>query len=129
MPLDQRKRLIANLVQLNNDQDPAWETLQISYSRLLKTLDTCLNDHLANERKATSLPKPMFSSPNKAIFPTGESDQAQTIPEAVLFVEDITDRLSQGNFRNLNLQCMSLIINSLHRFSRPMETWSSLLQR
>ena len=100
LPLDQRKRLIANLVQLNNDQDPAWETLQISYSRLLKTLDTCLNDHLANERKATSLPKPMFSSPNKAIFPTGESDQDQTIPEAVLFVEDITERLSQGNSKN-----------------------------
>ena len=96
--MDLRKRLIANLVQLNNDQDPAWETLQISYSRLLKTLDTCLNDHLTNERKATSLPKPilMYSSPTKSIFPSNDADQDQTIPEAVLFVEDITERLAQG---------------------------------
>ena len=80
LPLDQRKRLIANLVQLNHEQDPAWETLQISYSRLLKTLDTCLNDHLTNERKATSLPKPILMYPNntanpnnKSIFPSNEN--------------------------------------------------------
>jgi exocyst complex component 2 len=98
VPLDQQKRLIANLVQLNSDQDPAWESIQINYTRLLKSMDTCRDDHLTNDRKATSLPKPILfpTSPSKvssSIFPTGEADQAAP-PEAVLFIEDITDRLA-----------------------------------
>ena len=75
MPLEQRKRLIANLVQLDHDQDPAWECIQINYNRLLKTLDTCRDQHLALERKASSLPKPLFKPTNNpggpvsSIFP------------------------------------------------------------
>ena len=61
------------------------------YSRLLKSLDTCLNLHLTNERKVTSLPKPVvYSSPTKSIFPSNYNEQDFAIPEAVLFVEDIT---------------------------------------
>lgn len=47
-------------VQLDHDQDPAWECIQINYNRLLKTVDTCRDEHLALERKASSLPKPLF---------------------------------------------------------------------
>ena len=94
-PLDQRKRLIANLVQLDHDQDPAWECIQISYNRLLKTFDTCRDEHLTLERKATSLPKPILynAGAKTSIFPDDEQEN-QSVPEAVHFVRDITDYLS-----------------------------------
>ncbi len=90
MSIEQRKRLIASLVQLDPDQDPAWECIQISYSRLLKSLDTCRDDHLALDRKA--LPKPHIA-PATNLFPNVGSEQ-ETLPEAVHFVHDVTDHLA-----------------------------------
>jgi len=96
MPLDLRKRLIANLVQLDHDQDPAWECIQINYNRLLKTVDTCRDEHLALERKASSLPKPLFkptiANGNTNIFPDNNGEQG--LPEAVHFVRNLTENLS-----------------------------------
>ena len=70
--LDQRKRIITNLVQLNSEQDPAWECIQISYDRLLKMLDQNRDEHLALDRKkamTTNLAKPMFMNKSESIFP------------------------------------------------------------
>ena len=58
---------------LDHNQDPAWECIQINYNRLLKTLDICRDEHLALERKASSLPKPLFkptsTTVGSSIFP------------------------------------------------------------
>ena len=97
--LDQRKRIIANLVQLNSEQDPAWECIQISYDRLLRSLDKNRDQHLALDRKATSLPKPIIlnkSGNGGGIFPmTQDVEDLSSIPEAIHFVTNITDFLAQ----------------------------------
>ncbi len=112
LSMEQQKRVISNLVQLNHNQDPAWECIQVHYNRLLKMMDACRDQHLANERKATSLPKPNLLPPTAAatattaplfpqspsshkIFPGNNQDnQDLTIPEPILFVESITERLA-----------------------------------
>ena len=97
--LDQRKRIIANLVQLNSEQDPAWECIQISYDRLLRSLDKNRDQHLALDRKATSLPKPIIlnkSGNGGGIFPvTQDVEDLSSVPEAIHFVTNITDFLAQ----------------------------------
>lgn len=94
VPLEQRKRFIANLVQLDNDQDPAWECIQISYNRLLKSLDTCRDDHLALDRKASTKPVTIFNGKSSSIFSSDQDPDA--IPEAIHFVHDITEQLAMS---------------------------------
>lgn len=107
LPVEQQKRFIAILVQLRSDGDPAWECLQIQYSRLLKMMDDCRDEHVNKAKHAlTNIPKPflqtgMTSSPSSnrlsALFPNAQDtlfNQGEFIPEPVLFVEDLADRLA-----------------------------------
>lgn len=80
------------MVQLDNEQDFAWECIQISYTKLLKTLDNCRDDHLALERKATSLPKPNIFNGKSSVFPAEQDPNF--LPEAVHFVHNVTEQLS-----------------------------------
>lgn len=46
-------------VQLQSEGDPAWDCLQIQYSRLLKMMDDCRDDHVEKAKHATTnIPKP-----------------------------------------------------------------------
>ena len=92
VPLEQRKRIIANLVQLNSEQDPAWECIQISNDRLLRSLDQLRDKHLALDRKTSTLPKPFEKS---SLFPLANEDtDLASTPEAINFVNSITEYLA-----------------------------------
>lgn len=41
LTVDQQKKVIANLVQLQVDEDPAWSCLQVQYGHVRQLLDDC----------------------------------------------------------------------------------------
>lgn len=94
LTLDQQKKIIANLVQLNFEGDPAWECLQVHYREVLARLDACRNEHIELNHTEV-IAQPQFgvgaSTPtsNQVLFP--EDDQTNDgIPSPVMFIEQAT---------------------------------------
>lgn len=94
--VEQQKKVIANLVQLNVDGDPAWSCLQVQYAHVLKNLDQCRDSHLEKNRAKPHQRFPSSPSTKNLLFPAAtEADQSDTLPECVLFVHDVTEKLAE----------------------------------
>ncbi len=96
LPIEQQKKLIGSLVQLEKDGDPAWESVQTRYRLTFQLMENCKNLHL--EKDGNLLPRstgqPLFASPAgkiRAMFTPPEDPDR--VPQNILFVEDITERV------------------------------------
>jgi len=99
LSVEQQKKLIGSLVQLEVEGDPAWECVQTRYRVISELMESCKNSHLSLDC-APSPPKPapraaVGASPAekiRAMFtPPPDPDK---VPQNVLFVEDLTDRVA-----------------------------------
>ncbi len=102
LEIEAQKRLIANLVQLNVEGDPAWHCLDIKYRHLLNELDSCRDEYLSRHRQNRTEKQQQYllspSSKNLPLFPCdGDEEERQhdSLPETVLFVQDATAHLEE----------------------------------
>ncbi|OQR70699.1 exocyst complex component 2-like [Tropilaelaps mercedesae] len=54
-PLDQRKKLISYLVQLEPERNPGWEAIELNQRWLLKSMDDLKSLHLSRARNLTNI--------------------------------------------------------------------------
>ena len=95
--MEQQKKLIGNLVQLKVDGDPAWDCLKLQYGRCVSALDDCQGQHVDKLRRQSSVPDTpsslVLSPPRFLSTSSKDVEDVQHQPQAVLFVQDVTDRL------------------------------------
>jgi len=96
LSVDQQKKLIGSLVQLEREGDPAWESVQTRYRMTFQLMENCKNLHL--EKDVTIVPRStgqtFSTSPAgkiRAMFTPPEDPER--VPENILFVEDLTERV------------------------------------
>lgn len=123
-PLEDQKRLIRYLVDLDYQGDPAWECLVHQKEWLLKLLTSCQEDHKAKDsvpilqvdsskvnldiratRSATSIASyrseslgilGVTSPPSKTSSVDGSMKGGSAVPQRVLFVEELSELLTEG---------------------------------
>ena len=96
LSIEQQKKLIGSLVQLERDGDPAWESVQTRYRLTFQLMENCKNLHLEKDGNllSRSTGQPLFASPAgkiRAMFTPPEDPDR--VPQNILFVEDITERV------------------------------------
>ncbi|KAK3704030.1 hypothetical protein QZH41_006179 [Actinostola sp. cb2023] len=97
-PLDEQKKIIRYLVELDYVGDPAWECLINQHAWLLKLLSSCRDDH---QSKATfrpdspSLGKAMLSSGSKPSTLDRQFRSSQVTPQRVQFVEELSELVTE----------------------------------
>ncbi|CAB4064857.1 EXOC2 [Lepeophtheirus salmonis] len=102
LSIETQKKYIANLVQLNFEGDPGWNLLQINYSRLLKTLNQCKEEHLEHHSATPANPHPLLTPNLVSTHSSNKYSNLQFLtdadsvspPKNVIFVEDIAERLT-----------------------------------
>lgn len=118
LSVEQQKKIIANLVQLNVEGDPAWDCLQLQDNRVLQCLDELRSEYMERQRQDAPrlrlqqhqqqqlLLQSSSAGNAKSLFPAAAaaaavaSEDQDMIPHSVLFVEDVTVRLGE-EFPNL----------------------------
>jgi len=102
LSIDQQKKLIGSLVQLEREGDPAWESVQTRYRLTFQLMENCKDTHLEKDgvhvpahSTAASAGLPAFNtSPAgkiRSMFTPPEDPER--IPQNILFVEDLTERI------------------------------------
>jgi len=99
LSIEQQKKLIGCLVQLEKDGDPAWESVQTRYRLTFQLMENCKNGHLEKDRSLlarNAAPAPAFvtSPAHKIKEMFTPPDDLDKIPQNVLFVEDLTERMA-----------------------------------
>ena len=98
LSIDQQKKLIGSLVQLEREGDPAWESVQTRYRLTFQLMENCKDIHLEKDGtlvpRSAALPGPFTTSPAgkiRSMFTPPEDPER--IPHNILFVEDLTERI------------------------------------
>jgi len=100
LSIDQQKKLIGSLVQLEKEGDPAWESVQTRYRLTFQLMENCKNSHLEKDgsslARASALGAPTFTTSPAAKIRSmfTPPDDPDRIPQNILFVEDVTERIS-----------------------------------
>lgn len=96
LSIDQQKKLIGSLVQLEREGDPAWESVQTRYRLTFQIMENCKNSHL--EKDGTLVPR--SSGQTFTTSPAGKiramftpPEDPERVPQNILFVEDLTERV------------------------------------
>jgi len=102
LTVEQQKKLIGSLTQLEMDGDPAWESVQTKYRLTFELMESCKNNHANLD--ATSALRPVSSvmpGVSSSSSPAGKiramftpPEDPDRVPHNILFVEDLTDRVS-----------------------------------
>jgi len=100
LSVEQQKKLIGSLVQLDVEGDPAWACVQTRYRVISEMMESCKRSH----QQLDSAPA---TTRGPAVHPVTSSTPAEKIramftpppdpdkvPQNVLFVEDLTDRVA-----------------------------------
>ena len=100
LSVEHQKKLIGSLTQLDVEGDPAWESVQTRYRLTFELMETCKNSHAKLDE--TSALRPVTGQPGggntspagkiRAMFTPPEDPDR--VPQNILFVEDLTDRVS-----------------------------------
>ena len=99
LPVETQKKLIGSLMQLDTEGDPAWECVQTKYRLTFELMETCKNKHANLDATSALRPGNVVTSANSS--PAGKirsmftpPDDPDSIPHNILFVEDLTERVS-----------------------------------
>jgi len=100
LTVEQQKKLIGSLTQLEFEGDPAWECVQTRYRLTFELMESCKSIHANLD--ATSALRPVPQVTGSAIpSPAGKiramftpPEDPDRVPQNILFVEDLTDRVS-----------------------------------
>ncbi|GLH13738.1 Exocyst complex component 2 [Gryllus bimaculatus] len=111
--LEEQKRIIRNLVNLEASGDPAWEGIECHSSYLLQRLTACRDEHLAAEQSAAE-EQGKSSKPTVSKMKTAALDaSANMVPQRVLFVEELAEILAE-RFPDLWKLGMAYFSGELH---------------
>ncbi|KDQ71568.1 exocyst complex component 2 [Zootermopsis nevadensis] len=106
--LEEQKRIIRNLVNLEATGDPAWDGISYHSSFISQQLNSCRDEHIAAEITAgedtgktsksglqsTPLSNKFGRSSNNNNNSSQSHDWLTSVPQRVLFVEELTDIVS-----------------------------------
>lgn len=97
LSIDQQKKLIGSLIHLDIQGDPAWESVQTRYRLTFELMENCKVAHTEKDCLAVSRPLPAINTLSPAgkirrMFAT--PDESERIPQNILFLEDLTDRVA-----------------------------------
>jgi len=103
LSVEQQKKLIGSLTQLEVEGDPAWESVQTRYRLTYEVMEECKGQHLALDASCALAPAlqqhhniHQGGSPAgkiRAMFsPPTDPDR---VPRNILFVEDLTERVAE----------------------------------
>lgn len=94
--LDQQKKIIRNLVNLDAGGDPAWSAIQVHAKYLTQQLNSCFNTHMAADTSVEEGKTPKGSHSKHTRTPSGNQilDSQSTVPQRVLCVEELTEIMS-----------------------------------
>jgi len=102
LSVEQQKKLIGSLTQLDldTDQDPAWECVQTRYRLTFELMESCRNQHALKDSTSALRPSTSYL-PGNSGSPAGKiramftpPEDPDRVPHNILFVEDLTDRVS-----------------------------------
>nr|CAD7446431.1 unnamed protein product [Timema bartmani] len=96
--LEEQKKIIRNLVNLEASGDPAWDAMSCHSAFITQRLNTCKEEHIAietangDELAAGKTPRSTPQSNNKFGSKTPVSqDWQSSVPQRVLFVEELSE--------------------------------------
>ncbi|XP_075212432.1 exocyst complex component secretory 5 isoform X2 [Lycorma delicatula] len=98
--LDQQKKIIRNLVNLEANGDPAWDAVIVQSNYLTQRLKSCQEAHIsadnAMEEQGKTPKSSSHSAPKHTRTPSGNQvlDMQGTVPQRVLCVEVLTEIIS-----------------------------------
>lgn len=102
--LEEQKKIIRNLVNLEATGDPAWDGISCHSSYISQRLNACKDEHIAAETsngedsgknsKSNVQTTPMSNKFKTANNNTQSQDWQSSVPQRVLFVEELTEILS-----------------------------------
>ena len=153
LTVEQQKKLIGSLTQLEVEGDPAWECVQTKYRLTFELMDNCKNKHATLDATSALRPAaPALAGQAGAGSPAGKiramftpPDDPDRVPHNILFVEDLTERVSaefpelwklgqayfkgelhvspdmgkQPVFREMILSCVSFLCNLVRAAALP----------
>ena len=152
LTVEQQKKLIGSLTQLEIEGDPAWECVQTKYRLTFETMDNCKNKHATLDATSALRPAPALTGLTGSASPAGKiramftpPDDPDRVPHNILFVEDLTERVStefpelwklgqayfkgelhvepdmgkQPVFREMVLSCVSFLCNLVRAAALP----------
>lgn len=102
LTVEQQKKLIGSLTQLDTvDGDPAWECVQTRYRVTYELMESCKTSHSNLDGTSAVRPSVQVSSAASSASPAGKiramftpPEDPDRVPQNILFVEDLTERVS-----------------------------------